>query len=62
MEKLFFYLIMDFPGGSVVKNPPADSGDVRLIPKLARYAGGGHGNPLKLFLPGKFQGQKSLVG
>ena len=53
---------MDFPGGSVVKNPPADSGDVRLIPKLARYAGEGHGNPLKLFLPGKFQGQKSLVG
>ena len=27
---------MGFPGGSVVKNPPANGGDVGLIPGLGR--------------------------
>ena len=34
----------------VVKNPPANAGDVRdsgSIPALGRSAGGGHGNPLQ---------------
>ena len=34
----------------LVKNPPANAGDVRdagLIPGLGRYSGGGHGNPLQ---------------
>ena len=61
MKKLFFYLSMGFPGGSVIKNLPADAGDVRSIPRLETYTGGGRGNPLQLFLPGKFHGQKSLV-
>ena len=33
----------------VVKNPPANSGDVRdvgLVPGSGRTPGGGHGNPL----------------
>ena len=33
----------------VVKNPPANAGDIRdvgLIPQLERSLGGGHGNPL----------------
>ena len=41
---------MGFPGGSVVKNPPASAEDVRdtgLIPGLGRSPGGGHGNPLQ---------------
>ena len=32
----------------VVKNPPANAGDIRdmgLIPGLGRSLGGGHGNP-----------------
>ena len=62
MEKLFFYPIMGFPGGSVVKKPPVNAGEVRLIPRLAKYTGGGHGNPLQLFLPEKFHGEKNLVG
>ena len=36
----------------VVKNPPADAGDIRdmgLIPGLGRSPGGGHGNPLQYF-------------
>ena len=34
----------------VVKNPPANAGDVRdlgLIPGSGRFPGGGHGNPLQ---------------
>ena len=34
----------------VVKNPPADAGDVRdsgSVPGLGRSPGGGHGNPLQ---------------
>ena len=42
-----------FPGGSVIKKPPAKAGDtgdgrdVCLIPGLGRSPGGGNGNPLK---------------
>ena len=38
---------MDFPGGSVVKNPPANAGDMGLIPGWGRFPGGGNGNPLQ---------------
>ena len=41
---------MGFPGGSVVKNPPANAGDARdagSISGSGRSPGGGHGNPLK---------------
>ena len=39
-----------FLGGLVVKNPPANAGDMRdmgLIPGLGRSPGGEHGNPLQ---------------
>ena len=47
----------------VVKNPPANSGDIRdSIPGSGRSPGGGHGNPLHPgFLPGESHGQRSLV-
>ena len=41
---------MGFPGGSVVKNPPAnteDARDVDSIPGLGRSPGEGNGNPLQ---------------
>ena len=41
---------MGFPGGAVVKNPPAcarDTRDVGSIPGPGRSPGGGHGNPLQ---------------
>ena len=38
---------MDFPGGSVVKNPPANAGNMGLIPGWGRFPGGGNGNPLQ---------------
>ena len=34
-------------GGSLVKNPPADAGDVGSIPGLGRCPGEGNGNPLQ---------------
>ena len=39
-----------FPGGSVVKNPPANLGDIRdvgSIPESGRSPGEGNGNPLQ---------------
>ena len=47
----------------VVKNPPANAGDARyvdLIPGSGRSPGEGNDTPV--FLPGKFHGQRSLVG
>ena len=38
---------MGFPGGSVVKNPPANAGDTSLIPGSGRKSGEGNGNPLQ---------------
>ena len=36
-----------FPGGTVVKNPPAKRGDVDFIPGWGRSPGEGNGNPLQ---------------
>ena len=49
---------MVFPDGSVVKNAPANTGDLGLVPGLGRFSGEGNGNPL---LPGEFYGQKSMA-
>ena len=41
---------MCFPGGRVVKNPPASGGDARdvgSVPGSGRSPGGGHGDPLQ---------------
>ena len=42
--------LLDFPGGTVVKNPPAsvgDAGDYSSIPGLGRFLEGGNGNTLQ---------------
>ena len=47
---IFFYCCcnkLGFSGGSVVKNLPANSGDLDLIPRLGRSPGEGHSNPLQ---------------
>jgi len=38
---------MGFPGGTVVKNLPANAVDAGLIPGLGRSPGGGNGSPLQ---------------
>ena len=37
----------DFPGESVVKDPPANSGEVSSIPGSGRSPGEGNGHPLQ---------------
>ena len=57
---------MDFPGGTVIKNPPVnagDAGDSDSVPGSERSPGDGNGNPLQsVFLPGECLGQRSLAG
>ena len=53
-----------FPGGSMVRIPPANAGDTRdvgLIPVLERSPGGGNGNSLQYSFR-KSHEQRSLVG
>jgi hypothetical protein len=48
-----------------VKNPPVSGGDVRDEGSALRWRrspGGGNGNPVWSFLPGKVHGERSLVG
>ena len=40
-------LIEDFPGGSMVKNPPANARHTGSIPESGRSPGEGNGNPLQ---------------
>ena len=44
----------------MVKNLPATAGDAGLIPGSGKSPGAGNGIPV--FLPGKFHGQRNLVG
>ena len=48
-EKIFANHTSDkgFPGGSVVKNPPASAGDTGSGPGLERSPGVGNGKPLQ---------------
>ena len=49
-KRLAYYLCytrMDFPGGSVVKNLPANAGDASSIPELERSPAEGNGNPFQ---------------
>ena len=39
--------VSGFPGGSAVKNPPTNAGDLGLIPGLGRSPGEGNGNPFQ---------------
>ena len=48
----------------MVKNSPANAGDIRevgSIPRLGRYPRGGRGNPLQYFCVENPHGQGSLV-
>ena len=59
------FKIRGFPGGSEVKNLPADAGgtrDTSLILESGRSSGVGNGNLLQYSCLEKFHGQRSLVG
>ena len=52
--------LIKLPGGSVVKNLPANAESTDLIPGLGRYPGEGDSNPLPYH--GQSHGQRSLAG
>ena len=57
-------VILGFPGGSVVKNPPAkagDSGDAGLIPGVKKLPWRRKWQPTPVFLPEESHGQRTLV-
>ena len=45
----------------MVKNLPANAGDLGSIPGSGRSPGEGNGNPVQVVLPGKSHGQRSLA-
>ena len=51
--------IPEFPGGTVVKNRPADARDAGPVPGSGRSPGGGHGSPLQYSCQENFNGQRS---
>ena len=46
-KQLHLQLVCSFPGGPVVKNPPANAGDAGWIPGSGRFHGGGNVNSLQ---------------
>ena len=61
-QSCFCNTAKSFPGGSVVKNPPANAGHAASIPGSGRPPGERNGNTFPVFLPGKSHGQGSLEG
>ena len=53
---------MGFPGGSDGKESACNAGDPGSIPELGRSPWRREWLPTSVFLPGKFQGYRSLVG
>ena len=60
LKFLLFLSKRGFPGGSEVKNLPANGGDEDLIPGWERSLGEEDGNPIHIPV-GKSNGQRSLV-
>ena len=52
---------MGFPGGSAVKNPPANAGNTGSIPESGRSPRRKR-QPTPVFWPGESHGQRSLAG
>ena len=59
--KAYYYIIWGFSGGSVVKNLPANAGDMGSTSGSRRSPGEKNGNPLQ-YSSGKSHWQRSLVG
>ena len=55
-------ILLRFPGGLVVKNPPANAGGAGSIPGLGRYPQRRKWQRTPVFLPGNPHGQRSLEG
>ena len=56
------WLMTGFPSGSVVKNPPANAGNVGFPPWVGKIPWRKKWQPTGGFLPGKSHGQRNLAG
>ena len=56
------YFKVSFPGGSEVKAPACNAGDLGLIPGSGKIPWRRKWQPSPVFLPGESHGQRSLVG
>ena len=54
--------MLGFPGSSVVKKLPANTGDIGSIPGSGRFPWIRKWQPTPVFLPGKSHGQRNLAG
>ena len=61
LKMLLFHFFMSFPGGSDSKESACNAGDLGSVPGSGKSPGEGNGNLLQ-YLPGKYYGQRSLVG
>ena len=55
-------LYLYFPDGSVVKNPPANAGDIDSVSGSERFTWRRKWQPSPVFLPGRSHGQGSREG
>ena len=55
-------IITGLPGGAVVRNSPANAGDVGSMPEWGKISWRRKRQPTPVFLPGKSHGQRSLAG
>ena len=53
---------LGFPGGSEVKGPACNAGDLGSIPGLERFPWRREWQPTPVFLPGEFHRQRNLAG
>ena len=58
---VYIHISRGFPGDSVVKNLPANAGDVGSIPRLGTFPWRRKWQPTLVFLPGKSHAQRSLA-
>ena len=58
-EYIHAYTYFCFPSSSVVKNLPANAGDVGLIPGSGRSLGEGNGNPLQYSCLGNLKDRRA---
>ena len=59
---IYIYIYVGFPGGSMVKSPSANAGDLGLVPGLGRSPGEETSNQLQYSCLEKSRGQRSLMG
>ena len=61
-DRLHTPIFLGFPVGSGSKEFTYNAGDLALIPRLGRFPGGGHGNPLQYTCLENPHGQRRLAG